>query len=134
MSETRSTQTILGRGSWSETTRIVDVLRKETVGGALLLVATIIAMTWANSPIADSYIALRDYKVRPESLHLHLSLGTWAADGVLAFFFFFVVGLDLKREFVAGDLRDPHRAALPMNRLHRLTPYWRPRLWAGLPT
>ena len=47
------------------------------------------------------------------SLHLDLSLGTWAADGLLAIFFF-VVGLELKREFVAGDLRDPRRAALPI--------------------
>ena len=46
-------------------------------------------------------------------MHLHLSLGTWAADGLLAIFFF-VAGLELKREFVAGDLRDPARAAVPV--------------------
>lgn len=106
-------RTILGRGSWSETTRIADILRKETVGGALLLLAAVVAMVWANSPVADSYEALRDYEVGPESLHLRLSLETWAADGLLAIFFF-VVGLELKREFVAGDLRDPRRAALPI--------------------
>jgi NhaA family Na+:H+ antiporter len=104
---------LLARGSWAEAERIAAVLRKETVGGALLLVATVIAMVWANSPLADSYAALRDLKVGPEALHLHLSLGTWAADGLLAVFFF-VVGLELKREFVAGDLRDPRRAALPI--------------------
>jgi NhaA family Na+:H+ antiporter len=109
----RSRQPVFGRGSWSETVRIADVLRKETVGGALLLVATVIAMTWANSPVAESYTALRDFKVGPAALHLHLPLGTWAADGLLAIFFF-VVGLELKREFVAGDLRDPRRAALPI--------------------
>jgi NhaA family Na+:H+ antiporter len=51
--------------------------------------------------------------VGPAALHLDLSLGAWAADGLLAIFFF-VAGLELKREFVAGDLRDVRRAALPV--------------------
>lgn len=106
-------RTLLGRGSWAETTRVTDVLRRETVGGALLLAATVLALVWANSPVGDSYLALRDTVVGPAALHLDLSLGTWAADGLLAVFFF-VVGLELKREFVAGDLRDPRRAALPV--------------------
>ena len=106
-------RTVLSRGSFSETTRIGDVLRKETVGGALLLIATVAALTWANSPISRSYTTLREYTIGPAALHLDLSLGTWAADGLLAIFFF-VVGLELKREFVAGDLRDPRRAALPI--------------------
>lgn len=101
------------RGSWLEASRISRLLRRETVGGALLLVAAVIALTWANSPWAAGYTALRDYELGPEALHLHLSLGTWAADGLLAIFFF-VAGLELKREFVAGDLRDPRRAALPI--------------------
>ncbi|ROR91867.1 sodium/proton antiporter (NhaA family) [Nocardioides aurantiacus] len=101
------------RGSFAEATRVTEVLRKETVGGALLLVGTVIALVWINSPVGDSYTALRDFEVGPASLHLDLSLGTWAADGLLAIFFF-VVGLELKREFVAGDLRDPARAALPI--------------------
>ena len=104
---------ILGRGSWSETARITAILRKETVGGALVLAATVIALIWANSPAADSYHALRGFQIGPERLHLNLSLGTWGADGLLAIFFF-VVGLELKREFVAGDLRSPRRAALPI--------------------
>jgi len=104
---------ILGRGSWAEDSRIGDLLRQETVGGALLLAGTTIALVWANSPASDSYEALRDYHVGPSALHLDLSLGTWAADGLLAIFFF-VVGLELKREFVAGDLREPRRAALPI--------------------
>src|SRR4051794_3118043 len=101
------------RGSWAETSRIAEVLRKETVGGALLLAGTLIALLWANSPWSDSYASLRDLEIGPEALHLHLSLGTWAADGLLAVFFF-VAGLELKREFVAGDLRDPRKAALPV--------------------
>ena len=69
-------------------------------------------MTWANSWAAGSYEALRNYEVGPEVLHLRLTLAEWAGDGLLAVFFF-VVGLELKREFVAGDLRDPRRAVLP---------------------
>jgi NhaA family Na+:H+ antiporter len=104
---------LLTRGSFAEATRIAEILRKETVGGALLLAATVVALVWANSPAADSYTALRDLRVGPSAWHLDLTLGTWAADGLLAVFFF-VVGLELKREFVAGDLRDPRRAALPI--------------------
>ncbi len=104
---------LFGRGSWPEAVRVADILRRETVGGALLLVATVIALTWANSPWSAAYTALRDTVVGPEALHLNLSLGTWAADGLLAIFFF-VAGLEVKREFVAGDLRDPRRAALPV--------------------
>ena len=114
MNDTPPTRRVLfGRGSWSEDSRIAHLLRQETVGGALLLVGTVVALVWANSPVSDSYESLRDFRIGPESLHLHLSLGTWAADGLLAIFFF-VVGLELKREFVAGDLRDPRRAALPI--------------------
>ena len=100
-------------GSWSEGSRIAAVLRKETVGGALLLLATVIAMVWANSPWSDSYFQLLDVEVGPAALHLNLTLATWAADGLLAIFFF-VAGLELKREFVAGDLRDPKRAVVPV--------------------
>jgi NhaA family Na+:H+ antiporter len=104
---------LFGRGSWTEARRITAVLRKETVGGILLMIGAGIALILANSPWAGAYEALRDTRVGPASLHLDLTLGTWAADGLLAIFFF-VVGLELKREFVAGDLRDPRRAALPV--------------------
>jgi NhaA family Na+:H+ antiporter len=104
---------LFDRGSWRETKRITEVLRKETVGGILLMVGAAVALLWANSPAAGAYQALRDTRIGPASLHLDLTLGTWAADGLLAIFFF-VVGLELKREFVAGDLRDPRRAALPV--------------------
>ncbi|MDQ3055140.1 MAG: Na+/H+ antiporter NhaA [Actinomycetota bacterium] len=100
-------------GSWLEASRLTGILRKETVGGALLLVAAVISLIWANSPWGGSYVSLRDTKVGPAALDLNLSLGTWAADGLLAIFFF-VAGLELKREFVAGDLRSPGRAALPV--------------------
>ncbi len=108
-----STTRLFGRGSWAETRRVADILRKETVGGALLLAAAAVALVWANSPWGGAYEALRDMRVGPAALHLDLTLGTWAADGLLAIFFF-VAGLELKREFVAGDLREPRRAALPI--------------------
>jgi Na+:H+ antiporter, NhaA family len=106
---------LFARGSWAETSRVTDILRKETVGGAVLLAAAAAALIWANSPWAASYFELRDLPVggQPWGLHLDLTLGGWAADGLLAIFFF-IVGLELKREFVAGDLRDPGRAALPI--------------------
>jgi NhaA family Na+:H+ antiporter len=104
---------LFSRGSWAEDSRIAHLLRQETVGGALLLAGTVVALVWVNSPWGASYEALRDLEVGPSALNLHLSLGAWAADGLLAIFFF-VVGLELKREFVAGDLRDPRRAALPI--------------------
>ncbi len=106
---------LFSRGSWSETSRIIAILHKETVGGAFLLAAAAIALIWANSPWSASYHRLTSLRVGSDAfgLHLNLSLGSWAADGLLAIFFF-VVGLELKREFVAGDLRDPARAALPI--------------------
>lgn len=101
------------RGSFLESSRVAEILRAETTGGFLLIAGAIVAIAWANTPWSASYFDLRDVTVGPASLHLDLSLGTWAADGLLAVFFF-VAGLELKREFVAGDLRDPRRAALPV--------------------
>lgn len=97
---------VVTRGSYRESLRIGAILRKETTGGVLLMLAALIAIIWANSPEAGTYVALRDTVVGPAALHLDLTLGTWAADGLLAVFFF-LVGLELKQEFVAGDLRDP---------------------------
>src|SRR3954451_1588407 len=101
------------RGSLPEASRIADILRAETVGGALLVGAAVLALVRANSPWSEAYSALSNFRVGPPALHLDLTLAQWAADGLLAIFFF-VAGLELKREFVAGDLRDPRRAALPV--------------------
>ncbi|MFG3436061.1 Na+/H+ antiporter NhaA [Nonomuraea sp. NPDC047897] len=106
-------RTLFDRGSWAEAGRIADILRKETIGGALLLVGAAAALIWANSPWSAGYEALRGVTVGPAALHLNLDLATWAADGLLAIFFF-VAGLELKREFVAGDLRHARRAAVPV--------------------
>ncbi|MGG5172021.1 Na+/H+ antiporter NhaA [Pseudarthrobacter sp. J1738] len=104
---------ILSRSSYPEYQRVSAILRKETVGGALLMIATVIALIWANSPAASSYFALRDFTFGYEPWHLELSMGLWAADGLLALFFF-IAGLELKREFVAGDLRNPAKAIVPV--------------------
>ena len=96
-----------------EATRITSLLRKEAVGGILLVIAAAVAIIWANSPAADSYFALRDFRIGYEPWHLELSLGAWAADGLLAIFFF-LVGLELKREIVAGDLRQFSTAIVPI--------------------
>ncbi|MBA2773815.1 MAG: Na+/H+ antiporter NhaA [Nocardioidaceae bacterium] len=104
---------VFGRGSWVETSRIAQILRKETLGGALLLVGAVLALVWANSPWSEGYESLVEYRLGPETFHLRLTLAQWAGDGLLAIFFF-VAGLELKREFVAGDLRDPRRAAVPV--------------------
>jgi NhaA family Na+:H+ antiporter len=110
---TKTTLRLLSRGTWREASRIADILRTETIGGVLLLVAAVAALVWANTPWSGAYHDLAGLRVGPEAWHLRLTLSTWAADGLLAVFFF-VAGLELKREFVAGDLRDPRRAALPV--------------------
>ncbi|KTR86481.1 Na+/H+ antiporter NhaA [Leucobacter chromiiresistens] len=106
-------QTVPRYGTFSEARRISTILRKEAVGGILLVCAALVAIVWANSPGADTYFALRDWEFGYEPWHLRLSLGAWAADGLLAIFFF-LVGLELKREFVAGDLKHVRTAMLPI--------------------
>lgn len=104
---------IFRRSSYPEHLHVAQILRKETVGGALLLAATVVALVLANTPAAGFYFSLRDFEVGFEPWHLKLSLGAWAADGLLAVFFF-IAGLELKREFVAGDLRTFSRAVVPV--------------------
>jgi NhaA family Na+:H+ antiporter len=104
---------IFGRVPWAEARRIADILRQETVGGVLLLAGTLVALVWANSPWSEQYDSMIAHRIGPAVLHLDLSVAAWASDGLLAIFFF-VAGLELKREFVAGDLRDPRRAAVPV--------------------
>jgi NhaA family Na+:H+ antiporter len=99
--------------SYPEYLRITEILRRETVGGVLLLIAAVAALIWANSPASETYFAIRDFKFGYEPWHLKLSVGHWASDGLLAIFFF-LVGLELKREFVAGDLRKVSRAIVPV--------------------
>lgn len=93
--------------------RVQEWVVRDTSAGLLLILAAVFALAWANSPLRGSYTALSQFTVGPSALHLDLSLSTWAADGLLAIFFF-TVGLELKQEFVAGSLRSPKQAALPM--------------------
>ena len=91
----------------SESTFLGDLLRRETVGGGIALVAAAVAVIWANSPWGASYDAFRHWQLGP------LDMEHWAADGALTIFFF-VAGLELKREFVVGSLRRPADAAVPV--------------------
>ena len=90
-----------------------EKLHSETFAGGMLLLGAAIALFWANSPWRDAYASLSNTVIGPEALHLDLTIGTWAADGLLAIFFF-VVGLELKTEFVTGSLRDIKQALVPM--------------------
>ncbi|MFD0000134.1 Na+/H+ antiporter NhaA [Nocardia sp. NPDC127526] len=94
----------------SELTRY---LRTETFGGALLLIAAAVAVLWVNSPWGASYTTMIDTRLAIPALHLDLTLADWTKDGLLAIFFF-VAGLELKRELVVGELADRKRAALPI--------------------
>ncbi|MFF4487718.1 Na+/H+ antiporter NhaA [Streptomyces sp. NPDC001544] len=111
---TTTARKVFGRLSLPERTYVADALRAETVGGVLLLAAAVAALVWANIPaLRHSYETVSQYHLGPGALGLNLSVTHWAADGLLAVFFF-VAGIELKRELVAGDLRDPKAAALPV--------------------
>ncbi|MEU3018420.1 MULTISPECIES: Na+/H+ antiporter NhaA [unclassified Nocardiopsis] len=99
--------------SYNPVSRLANLLRSDTVAGFLLILAAVTALVWINSPLGEVYERLRGVTFGPEALHLNLSLETWAADALLAVFFF-VVGNELKQEFVHGELRDPRRAMLPI--------------------
>jgi NhaA family Na+:H+ antiporter len=111
----RPAETAFRRSSHTENLRISEILRKETIGGLVLIVAAAVAIIWANTPAAASYFALRDFHVAipVPGLNLDLSLGHWASDGLLAVFFF-LTGLELKKEFVVGDLNKFSRAIVPV--------------------
>jgi NhaA family Na+:H+ antiporter len=90
-----------------ETTFVGDFLRRETVGGSIALLAAVVAVIWANTPVGDAYESLRHFSVGP------LDVEHWAADGALTLFFF-VAGLELKREFLVGSLSKPADAMIPV--------------------
>ncbi|MEX0834081.1 MAG: Na+/H+ antiporter NhaA [Actinomycetota bacterium] len=89
-------------------------LDTEVSGGVLLLAATIVALTWANSPWSDSYEQVWTTRVGGGStaLHLPVDLRDWINEGLMTVFFF-VVGLEIKRELTTGEMRTLRRAALP---------------------
>jgi NhaA family Na+:H+ antiporter len=89
--------------------------RTGSLSGILLLVSTVVALTWANSPWHESYFALleRRFAVGPAEHPLELSLLAWCNDALMALFFL-LVGLEIKRELMVGELASPRRAALPI--------------------
>ena len=114
------------RHTWSESERYVPrnvvrpvqrLLENEAAGGAVMLLAAAIALLWANSPWSQSYIDLWATPLRVELgdlIHLdHLSLQTWVNDALMAVFFL-LVGVEIKREVVHGDLRDLRSVTLPI--------------------
>jgi len=94
---------ILGR----ERAFLADTLRAETTGGLLLLAAAVIALVWANSPWQDAYHHLRDTELGP------LTVEAWTSDGALALFFY-LAGVELKRELVVGTLSKLSEAVVPV--------------------
>ncbi|MFZ9751753.1 MAG: Na+/H+ antiporter NhaA, partial [Candidatus Nanopelagicales bacterium] len=89
------------------------VLKDETFGGALLLIAGVLALIVANSAAGDWYSDFLELKFGPESIGLNLTVAYWAADALLAIFFL-VAGLELKHELVHGSLAKPRQAMVPM--------------------
>lgn len=90
-----------------------DFLRGQNTGAILLLAGAVIALIWANSPARDSYLSLSNVVIGPKAIGLDLTVSEWATDGLLAIFFF-VVGVELKREIVAGELRNISTAIVPV--------------------
>ena len=96
-----------------ESGRIVRALRQETTGGLLLIATSVIALVLANSSLSSAYESFTTFKFGPQSLHLNLTVAQWAADFLLAVFFF-VVGNELKHEIVKGSLANPREALVPI--------------------
>ena len=93
---------------------LAEFLREETTGGKLLLGATLVALLWANLA-GSSYEAVWDAHaaIGPDWLKLDLSLSDWASEGLLAVFFF-VAGIEVKRELTVGELAGRRAASLPL--------------------
>ncbi|HEV2752743.1 MAG TPA: Na+/H+ antiporter NhaA [Solirubrobacteraceae bacterium] len=91
-----------------------DFLTTEAGGASVLLAATVLALVWANSPLAGSYEALwaTELAITLGGAELSLDLRHWVNDGLMVFFFF-VIGLEVRRELSMGELTDRHRAVLP---------------------
>jgi Na+:H+ antiporter, NhaA family len=96
-------------------TPLREFLRTEAAGGVVLLIAAVAAVVWANSPASDSYQALWQTKVAVgwEPVRVEADLRHWVNDALMTLFFF-LVGLEIKRELVVGELNRPRAAALPV--------------------
>ena len=89
--------------------------KSSNAGGILLFVCVILSLIVANTPMAASLQNLLDYKIgyESESIHLNYSILLWINDGLMAIFFL-LVGLEIKREIVEGELSSPKKASLPI--------------------
>jgi NhaA family Na+:H+ antiporter len=94
--------------------RLLEFLRTEEASGLFLLGATVVALVWVNSPLRESYEQLWGTvaTVRIQDLSISMDLQHWVNEGLMTLFFL-VVGLEIKRELTAGELREPKAAALP---------------------
>ena len=94
---------------------LLQFTRVESAGGMALLVAAVVALVWANAPFGDTYHEFWETVIdfRLGAFHFEQTLHEFVNDGLMTIFFF-VVGLEIKRELVVGDLRDPKAAALPV--------------------
>lgn len=93
--------------------RLRAFLKSETTGGALLIGAALVGLLLANGPLSSAFFAIATTPIGIDALHLNLTVQEWAADGLLAIFFF-VIGCELKHELVVGTLSKPRQAALPV--------------------
>jgi Na+:H+ antiporter, NhaA family len=94
---------------------LTDFLNKEASAGMLLVFAALMAIVWANSPWSGSYFDLwsTDAVIGIGDFSIDLNLKEWINDAAMVLFFF-VVGLEIKRELTQGELRDPRQASLPI--------------------
>jgi Na+/H+ antiporter NhaA len=107
---------LTGTTSWPRTLArpLQEFLRTEAGSSTLLLAATVIALVWANSPLSGAYEDLWGAKLSIEVAGAGISedLRHWVNDGLMVFFFY-VVGLEIRRELALGELRDRREAAVP---------------------
>ena len=96
-------------------TPIQKFVKIESSSGILLLIATILALVFANSPLVESYQSLWDYKVGfvTDNFELKKPLILWINDGLMAIFFL-LIGLEIKREFLIGELNSLKKIAFPL--------------------
>ena len=92
-----------------------EFVRSDSIGGIILLVCVVISLAIANSPVNESFIKFLDFEIGFENSFLHLKYPVllWVNDGLMAIFFL-LVGLEIKRELVEGELSSPKKAALPV--------------------
>jgi NhaA family Na+:H+ antiporter len=92
-----------------------EFLQESTASGVVLLAAMVVALLWVNSPVGDSYERLwrTTLSIGHGRWGIEEDVRHWVNDGLMALFFL-VVGLEIKREFLTGELRDRRAAALPV--------------------